>query len=63
MTVNFMARRENRYYWPLTTDRQQLGVNEILCVLKQASVPVSSNFFQVPTSQEVDQKLTNLLLI
>lgn len=58
-----MARRGNRFYWPISSDRQQLGVNEILCVLKEPPVPVTDKFFQVLTSQEIDQKLTNLLII
>ncbi len=55
MTVNFMTRRNRKFSWPTSVDRQMLSSDGILCRLKSPPKPISDRYFTVANCDEIDE--------
>jgi len=60
LTVSFMNRKGNRFYWPTTVDRQTLIASDILCRMKSQPYSVSSRLSEIADSdcREIDLLFT-----
>lgn len=64
-TINFMKPQsgKNRFSWSLKEEKDQIPINEILCILDDAPVPISRRFysFQDDTYESINALMANIL--
>ncbi|KAJ8968593.1 hypothetical protein NQ314_002259 [Rhamnusium bicolor] len=60
LTVEFILRSGENFYWPVVPHKQSVPANKILYTLNEPPIPCSSRYFQIREYKEIDLLRNNL---